>query len=105
MKAMKKKIRAGAYISTYSDSTRQQMQYRANVVEEILGLAEGVFSKEEMKRLSSVLSDLILGPIYSEKYKSHLPEEIREYPILGKQQIRRRKAREYLCGNFYIDNQ
>jgi len=103
VKHMRGKLRAGAYISSYSDPVRQKMQVRADVAEEILGLADGVFSKDEMKRLSAVLSDLILGPIYSEKYKSHLPDEIKEYPILGRQQIRRRKSREYLCGNFYVE--
>jgi uncharacterized protein (UPF0128 family) len=71
-----------------------EMKKRKDVSEQILDLAVNVFDKKEVNQLSSLLSNFILGPYYRVQYKAHLPEKYKEYPVLGRQQVRRRVAKE-----------
>lgn len=96
MKHTKRKLKAIAHISVYKDDLREQMDKRSDVADQILDLAITVFDKDEVRKLSTLLSDLILGPLYKVQYKTQMSDDYKEYPILGKTQIRRRKAREVL---------
>lgn len=70
------------------------MKERSDAAEKIMDIADKAFNREEIRRLSGLMSEFILGPINRVQYKSHLPERFREYPFLTRTQLRRRKARE-----------